>query len=118
MAEECNLACPMDRFRFILKCILKDKPQNKGLTVNLVAIANNQPEKRKLKPFNELVQHFSDAQGRAALLGMLRGIEREALRIDESGYLALDGHPLELGSALTHSRITTDYSEADRKSVV
>ncbi|MDH1471430.1 glutamate--cysteine ligase [Shewanella sp. GD03713] len=91
---------------------MKDKPQNKGLTVNLVAIANHQSEKRKLKPFNELVQHFSDAQGRAALLGMLRGIEREALRIDESGYLALDGHPLELGSALTHSRITTDYSEA------
>jgi glutamate--cysteine ligase len=43
---------------------------------------------------------------------MLRGIEREALRIDESGYLALDTHPEALGSALMHSRITTDYSEA------
>ncbi|MDR6963098.1 glutamate--cysteine ligase [Shewanella putrefaciens] len=91
---------------------MKDKPQNKGLTVTFVAIANHQSEKRKLKSFNELVEHFSDAHGRTALLGMLRGIEREALRIDESGYLALDTHPLELGSALMHSRITTDYSEA------
>lgn len=91
---------------------MQDKPQNKGLTVNLVAIANHQLEKRKLKSFNELVQHLSDAHGRTALLGMLRGIEREALRIDESGYLATDSHPETLGSALVHSRITTDYSEA------
>lgn len=91
---------------------MQDKPQNKGLTVNLVAIANHQLEKRKLKSFNELVQHLSDANGRTALLGMLRGIEREALRIDESGYLATDSHPEALGSALMHSRITTDYSEA------
>ncbi|ABM25944.1 glutamate-cysteine ligase [Shewanella sp. W3-18-1] len=95
-----------------MRRILKDKPQNKGLTVTFVAIANHQSEKRKLKSFNELVEHFSDAHGRTALLGMLRGIEREALRIDEAGYLALDTHPLELGSALMHSRITTDYSEA------
>ena len=91
---------------------MQDKPQNKGLTVNLVAIANHQLEKRKLKSFNELVQQFSDTNGRTALLGMLRGIEREALRIDESGYLALNPHPKVLGSALMHSRITTDYSEA------
>ncbi|MCS6207727.1 glutamate--cysteine ligase [Shewanella baltica] len=91
---------------------MQDKPQTKGLTVNLVAIANHQLEKRKLKSFNELVQHLSDAHGRTALLGMLRGIEREALRIDESGYLATDSHPEALGSALMHSRITTDYSEA------
>ncbi|WP_300483823.1 glutamate--cysteine ligase [Shewanella sp.] len=91
---------------------MQDKPQNKGLTVNLVAIANHQLEKRKLKSFNELVQHLSDAHGRTALLGMLRGIEREALRIDESGYLSTDSHPEALGSALMHSRITTDYSEA------
>ncbi|HDS1210549.1 TPA: glutamate--cysteine ligase [Shewanella algae] len=52
------------------------------------------------------------AEGRAALKDMRRGIEREALRIDASGHLAMDGHPKTLGSALTHSRITTDYSEA------
>lgn len=95
-----------------MKCILIDKPQNKGLTVSHVVIANHQPEKHKLKPFNELVQYLSDADGRSALLGMLRGIEREALRIDEAGFLAMDTHPRELGSALMHSRITTDYSEA------
>ncbi|EGM69182.1 glutamate--cysteine ligase [Shewanella sp. HN-41] len=47
--KECNLACPIHRFRFILRRILKDKPQNKGLTVNHVAIANHQSEKRKIE---------------------------------------------------------------------
>jgi glutamate--cysteine ligase len=61
---------------------------------------------------NEIVAHLSDAQGRDALLGMLRGIEREALRIGADGQLATDAHPSALGSALTNSRITTDYSEA------
>ena len=65
-----------------------------------------------MKSFNEKVEHLSDTQGREALLGMSRGIEREALRIDENGHLAQDEHPKALGSALTHSRITTDYSEA------
>ncbi|MGX9462003.1 glutamate--cysteine ligase [Shewanella sp. A14] len=65
-----------------------------------------------MKSFNEKVENLSDTQGREALLGMLRGIEREALRIDENGHLAQDEHPKALGSALTHSRITTDYSEA------
>lgn len=61
---------------------------------------------------NEIVDHLSDAQGRDALLGMLRGIEREGLRITADGRLATDPHPAALGSPLTHSRITTDYSEA------
>jgi len=42
----------------------------------------------------------------------LRGIEKEGLRIDHQGYLAQTPHPQALGSALTHPRITTDYSEA------
>ena len=47
------------------------------------------------------------------LLGQaLHGIERETLRVDEQGQLALTPHPAALGSALTHDRITTDYSEA------
>ena len=65
-----------------------------------------------MKSFNEKVENLSDAQGRAALLDMSRGIEREALRIDKNGHLAQDEHPKALGSALTHSRITTDYSES------
>lgn len=41
-----------------------------------------------------------------------RGIEKESLRISADGKLAQTGHPEGLGSALTHSWITTDYSEA------
>ena len=42
----------------------------------------------------------------------LHGIERECLRVDGDGQLALTPHPAALGSALTHSQITTDYSES------
>ncbi|MCL4104440.1 UNVERIFIED_CONTAM: hypothetical protein GTU68_047402, partial [Idotea baltica] len=41
-----------------------------------------------------------------------RGIEKESLRITPDGKLAQTAHPAALGSALTHSSITTDYSEA------
>ena len=46
------------------------------------------------------------------LQGMLRGIERETLRMQSDGYLSQKNHPNALGSALTHPHITTDYSEA------
>ena len=46
------------------------------------------------------------------LTQILRGIEKEGLRVDHSGKLAATAHPAALGSALTHSAITTDYSEA------
>ena len=42
----------------------------------------------------------------------LHGIERECLRIDGDGQLALTPHPATFGSALTHTQITTDYSES------
>jgi len=48
----------------------------------------------------------------ALLRGMLRGIEKEGLRVDHDGKLALTPHPRSLGSALTHPHITTDYSES------
>ena len=44
--------------------------------------------------------------------GMLRGIERECLRMQADGFIAQTDHPQALGSALTHPHITTDYSEA------
>jgi glutamate--cysteine ligase len=47
-----------------------------------------------------------------ALQGIRRGIEKESLRTQVSGALALTTHPAALGSALTHPRITTDYSES------
>ncbi|WP_411359911.1 glutamate--cysteine ligase [Pseudidiomarina sp. YC-516-91] len=40
-----------------------------------------------------------------------RGIERECLRITETGHLAATPHPPELGKTLTHPHITTDYAE-------
>ncbi len=46
------------------------------------------------------------------LLGIRRGIEKEGLRVQPAGDLALTPHPAALGSALTHPHITTDYSES------
>ncbi len=46
------------------------------------------------------------------LTGMLRGIEKEGLRVRADGYLAQTPHPAKLGSKLTHPFITTDYSES------
>lgn len=46
------------------------------------------------------------------LRGILRGIEKEGLRVDAEGRLAQTPHPPVLGAALTNPHITTDYSEA------
>jgi glutamate--cysteine ligase len=46
------------------------------------------------------------------LLGIRRGIEKESLRAEPGGGLALTPHPAALGSPLTHGHITTDYSES------
>jgi glutamate--cysteine ligase len=50
------------------------------------------------------------ALGPARLNGMRRGIEKESLRAQANGSLALTPHPAALGSALTHPSITTDFS--------
>lgn len=55
---------------------------------------------------------LADGQNPPLLAAGLRGIEREALRIDPAGKLALTPHPRKLGAALTHALITTDYSES------
>ena len=47
------------------------------------------------------------------LRGIRRGVEKESLRVlPENGALALTPHPTELGAALTHPHITTDFSES------
>nr|WP_250885531.1 glutamate--cysteine ligase [Shewanella jiangmenensis] len=66
----------------------------------------------QLTVFNQTLGALSDAEGIKALAGLKRGLEREALRITSCCNLAMDEHPKALGSALTHPRITTDYSEA------
>jgi glutamate--cysteine ligase len=48
----------------------------------------------------------------ARLKAMRRGVEKESLRVQPGGALALTPHPGALGSALTHPHITTDFSES------
>ena len=55
---------------------------------------------------------LSGDDGLSLVADGLRGIEREALRVDRDGRLAMTGHPAALGAALTHPSITTDYAEA------
>lgn len=52
------------------------------------------------------------AAGGSLLCGGLKGIEKESLRVTDSGDLSLRPHPVPLGSALTNRYITTDFSEA------
>ena len=58
------------------------------------------------------LQALGQPEARGMLTGIKRGIEKESLRIEAKGTLAQTPHPAGLGSALTHSLITTDYSEA------
>ncbi len=61
---------------------------------------------------DQKLEALADPEKYALLTGIQRGIEKESLRITPEGKLAQTPHPLSLGSALTHSSITTDYSEA------
>ena len=47
-----------------------------------------------------------------SLVGGLKGLEKEALRVTADGRVSQASHPAGLGAALTHPWITTDYSEA------
>jgi len=55
---------------------------------------------------------LSAPENLALLKRVKRGIEKESLRVTPQGQLATTPHPKALGSALTHPRITTDFSEA------
>ncbi len=58
------------------------------------------------------LQQRLDALGAQRLLAMRCGVEKESLRAQADGKLALTPHPIALGSALTHPNITTDFSES------
>jgi glutamate--cysteine ligase len=58
------------------------------------------------------VRRFSEAAQAKTLRGIVRGYERECLRVDGQGQLARSPHPQALGAKLTHPWITTDYAEA------
>lgn len=70
-----------------------------------MAASNNQASRK-------LVEKLGKRKNAALLNGILRGVEREALRVNADGSLALSPHPAGLGSALTHPQITTDFSES------
>lgn len=61
---------------------------------------------------NPLRSIFSDPDHLALLNQLQRGIEKEGLRCSPKGIISQKFHPENLGSKLTHSYITTDYSEA------
>jgi glutamate--cysteine ligase len=62
------------------------------------------------------VEHLVSELQRSGAAGLLQqcqvGIEKESLRVAPDGTLSQQPHPRDLGSALTHPWVTTDYSEA------
>jgi len=60
----------------------------------------------------ERVAQLLTSDIRKVLRGRKVGLEKESLRVAVGGSIAQTPHPVELGSALTHPSITTDYSEA------
>lgn len=60
----------------------------------------------------DAVRQFSSQANAQVLRGIVRGLEKECLRVTADGDLAQTPHQRALGSKLTHEWITTDYSEA------
>ena len=58
------------------------------------------------------LRNLVQALGPGLFAGRRVGVEKESLRVDRAGYISQRPHPAALGSALTHSTITTDFSEA------
>ena len=74
--------------------------------------------RRRFMDGNDMESRSRNLDARLAALeperlrGMRRGVEKESLRVQPDGALALTPHPAALGAALTHPRITTDFSES------
>jgi glutamate--cysteine ligase len=64
------------------------------------------------RAFERRLASLVNAREPRVLQGGLKGVEKESLRVSPDGYIEQSEHPRELGSALTHEHITTDYSEA------
>jgi len=61
---------------------------------------------------SEMVRLFSGDKASRLLLKGKWGLEKEALRVDENGDLALTDHPVAFGDKLENPNITTDFSES------
>ena len=58
------------------------------------------------------LKQLIDSGQASCLSESLIGLEKESLRVAEDGAISQSAHPSALGSALTNSAITTDFSEA------
>ncbi len=63
-------------------------------------------------PDSSKLDYLLQQEKQHLLVGGLKGIEKESLRICKQGQISQHPHPESLGAALTHPHITTDYSEA------
>ncbi|WP_235603251.1 glutamate--cysteine ligase [Piscirickettsia litoralis] len=61
--------------------------------------------------YKKIVQVIHDADLKT-LGPIYRGLEKENMRVDAAGHIALTDHPKSLGAALTNPWITTDFSES------
>lgn len=59
-----------------------------------------------------LMELFVEGDAGQLLLDCKWGLEKEALRVDPSGALAMTPHPAAFGDKLTHPHITVDFSES------
>ena len=59
-----------------------------------------------------LLARLNTPDALAILARLQRGIEKESLRVQPDRKLALTPHPAAFGAAMSHDRITTDFSEA------
>jgi len=70
------------------------------------------PAPRIDRRYERLLAGLINSGERGVLLGGLKGVEKESLRVTPDGRISQRPHPRTLGSALTHEHVTTDYSEA------
>jgi len=75
-------------------------------------LGNQRGSKRVSDQLNKTLQTLQNLQEIRCLEGITHGIEKESLRINRNGHIALTPHPEGLGSPLTHEFVTTDFSEA------
>ena len=64
------------------------------------------------KSLTEKLELLAQTDISQTLQPILRGVEKESLRVTGGGKLAQTSHPKGLGSALVNSAITTDFSES------
>ncbi|HUD97852.1 MAG TPA: glutamate--cysteine ligase [Woeseiaceae bacterium] len=62
--------------------------------------------------FEKRISRLVNSSPAKALWGGLKGVEKEALRVNADGMLSNEPHPKALGSALSNRFITTDFSES------